>query len=83
MSRKPFAAPFIGRGMTPTDDVVIGGGSGQSGEKPYPCSFDDWLTAFADDNPFAELDDYRTWWKENGFSESEWNIYNPNDPFNP
>lgn len=82
MSKKKFASPFlILAPIVPgEDDDVTGGGSAQSGFKPYPCSFDDWLKMFHtdyDEDGDFDRDDYRTWWIENQFSEDDWNKYNP------
>jgi hypothetical protein len=71
--------PTIEFNQEPGDDIVIGGGSGQSTTDPYPCSYKDWLTLFADDYDLdddVDFDDYRTWWEENEFSEEEWDEYN-------
>ncbi|GEM_PF-5206729 len=78
MSKKAFKLPYIlGTGVTPTDDVVIGGGTGQSGTDPVPCSYNAWLNSvwcgeYDLQEPSGTFDDYGTWWAENGFSMEEW-----------
>ena len=65
MAKKYGFDPFILLSGTPGDDVVTGGGTGQSTTDPYPCDYDDWLAMFAvdyDNNGFDE-NDYRQWFQ--------------------
>lgn len=86
MSKKRFNAPFIffEGDNTPGDDVVIGGGTGQTTTDPFECTFAEWQTLFADDYDLdddVDFDDYGQWWADNGFSEDAWDEKNPGVPF--
>ena len=84
---RSFNTPWIHfNGMSAGDDVVIGGGTGQSTTDPYPCSFEDWKIMFEDDYDLDEdidFDDYGTWWADQGFSIEDWDTINPGTPWNP
>lgn len=70
----------------PGDDIVIGGGSGQSTTDPFPCTYKEWQTMFEEDYDLDEdidFDDYGTWWADNGFSLADWNSINPDTPWDP
>lgn len=79
-----FMPKIILRDITPGDDTVIGGGTGQSTTDPFPCDFADWQTMFAEDYDLDEdidFNDYATWWEENEFSMDDWDRLNPGTPF--
>ena len=88
MSKKWFY-PILFSQDTPGDDIVIGGGTGQTTTDPYPCSYDDWLVLFSDDYDYDGDDtagtrnDYRTWWEwmmedyPDKFNEDNWKEFNP------
>ena len=70
----------------PSPTTVVGGGTGQSTTDPYPCSFQDWLTMYAqdlDDDDEFTMNDYMLWWESMGFDMTAWNEYNPGVPFDP
>ena len=45
MAKKKYVSPFVLL-STPGDDVVIGGGSGQSGQEAWLCDYEEWETMF-------------------------------------
>lgn len=68
----------------PGDDVVIGGGTGQSTTDPFPCSYAEWQIMFIDDYDLDDdydFDDYGQWWADNGFSLEDWVELNPDVDF--
>ncbi len=86
MARKKFSAPFILFNDDPGDDIVIGGGTGQSTTDTFVCSYDEWLKLFADnydmdDEEIIDFNDYGQWWADNGFSVEDWERFNPGVPF--
>lgn len=84
MANKKFVTPVVFLSGTPGDEVETGGGTGQSTKDPFPCSYPDWQTMFEADYDFDEeinFNDYGQWWADNGFSEEDWNTYNPDVPF--
>ncbi len=83
MSKKKFASPFLILGpiVPGEDDQETGGGSAQSGFKPYPCSFEEWLKMFQGDykepkDGVIDWDDYAAWWDLNDFEGSPWSESN-------
>lgn len=82
---RSFNTPWIHfNGMSAGDDVVIGGGTGQSTTDPWPCSFEEWETMFCEDyNGDEEFtwEDYVAWWNENsaeyGWEGSPYHETNP------
>ena len=85
--KKIWEKPNIRFGLEPGGDAEeTGGGTGQSGQAAYPCSYADWGVMFFvdldNDGDFDE-DDYRLWWDEMGFTEDDWYIFNEDVPFNP
>ena len=63
MAKKRFVSPFVLL-SAPGDDVVIGGGSGQSGQEAWLCEYEDWLTMFQgeyDGKDGISFDDYAIW----------------------
>lgn len=83
MSKKLFKSPFI-FGLSAGDDVVIGGGTGQTSTDIWACSFEEWQTMFGDDinkDGQIDFDDYRAWWINN-FDEDTWELFN-DDPLYP
>lgn len=84
--KKIFENPNVRFGIVPGgDDEDIGAGTGQSGILPYACSFEDWEIMFFEDldgDDDYDFDDYRIWWKNSGFTEDEWFVFNT-EPLNP
>ena len=81
MAKKKFLVPFIvAAGITPVDeDPEIGGGSADTTDEPYPCSFDDWFGPFGDDynhDSSTNQDDYCQWWLNCGFTWEKWLEFN-------
>ncbi len=84
MSKRRFIIPYVVL-TAPGDDVVIGPGTGQSTTDPYACSYEEWQDLFEGDYDYdadLDFDDYVAWWYENGFSEEDWLLFNP-DPLPP
>ncbi len=93
MSKMFFENPLIFRDPItpdPTDPVIVVPGSGQGGEDPFACSFDDWMTGFKSDitgNGTIDFDDYQAWWQQNlakyptEFSQANWARFNPSVPW--
>ena len=80
MSKKRFANPFVLLDLVAGDDVVEGGGTGQSSTDIYPVKYSDWLTMYGEDfNEDGSIDeyDYGAWWGGQEYSEALWNEYNP------
>lgn len=54
------------------DDEDDGGRTGQSGQNPFPCTFEQWLDLFAEDlngNNEFDQNDYETWMNNHGWGE--------------
>ena len=75
MAKKKYVSPFVLL-STPGDDVVIGGGSGQSGQEAWLCDYEEWETMFKgeyDGNDGITFNDYAIWFAFNmGGSLEEW-----------
>lgn len=83
MSKKYGFSPFVFLLDVGGDEEESGGGSGQSGVRPSPCTYNVWLKCFAkdyDDNGY-DTTDFAKWWQENSFSIDAWNELNPDIPF--
>lgn len=69
--RVGFHPSIILRGSSEGDFVVIGGGSGEGGSHPVPCSYHDWLNSvwaeddfdFDGDGSFS-VAEYCAWWSD-------------------
>lgn len=80
MSKRRFISPvLLTGGLIPDDESdIIGGGSSQTGQEPFACSYDDWLMMFADDfddNDNGEPDDieeWKDWMEKHGFDWQEY-----------
>ena len=85
--KKIWEKPKVLFGLDPSEgDSDTGGGTGQSGQMPYPCDFTEWLDMFGENLDFdsdIDFDDYREWWHEMEFGEELWRQYNGDAPFNP
>lgn len=87
MAKKMFINPFIVLSATPGDDVVPGGGTGQTTTDPFPMAYgDEWKTMFGEDHDLdgeeGTFDDYGTWWADNSLGLDSWNEFNPGVPWN-
>lgn len=84
--KKIWEKPNILFGIEPGGDGEdTGGGTGQSGDLPFPCDFDYWTIMFEDDydgNGEIDFADYRAWWDLMGFTKEEWEEWNT-EPYNP
>ena len=90
MSKKKYIAPYVILGLSGGDSGnVIGGGTGEGGQLPFPMSYEDWCTSgfqYAYDfDPIGEysLDEYANWWLDNEFTMEQWAEFNPDHPWNP
>ena len=81
MAKKKYVVPMLMNSTEPGDDVVIGGGTGQSTTDPYPCTYAEWAVVFGGDDDLDEtpgtFDDYKAWWEDNLFSQEDWEKFNP------
>ena len=89
MAKKKFSPIILSSsGLNAGDnDVVIGGGTGQSTPDVYACAYDDWSTMFSSDvdgSGAINFEDYRQWFINTFGDEAEdlWEIYN-DDPLYP
>ena len=74
MSKRKYQIPVLLSGgftpIDPGDGEDTGDGTGMGGQEPFPCTYDDWLNAFASDvNGDDEIneDDYMAWMEEHGW----------------
>ena len=81
MSKSRFVTPvFLAGGLQPEDESeIIGGGSAQTGQEPWPVSFEEWQWMYGEDdaNDFnnngilGEWDDYVIWMQKHGWEPFE------------
>ncbi|MBQ6116869.1 MAG: hypothetical protein IJL08_06055 [Oscillospiraceae bacterium] len=87
MNKRTFIAPYIVLSGISSggDDNVIGGGTGQGGSDAVPCSYEAWLESVWKADLFLDgqinEDDYAMWWEGNGFSQEDWELLNPDLPW--
>lgn len=75
MAKNLFRNPMILNGLGDIDDDDDeGNGSAQSGQNPFACGYDDWMTLFATDydNNGPDLKDYSHWWYAQGYTWEQW-----------
>lgn len=85
MNKRQFIAPYIlltGGLNDGGEGNVIGGGTGQGGVNPFPMSYEDWVNSgfqygydFDGDNEYS-LEEFASWWEDNGFTEDQWEEFN-------
>ena len=81
----PVVLTGIAPQPTPTDEVVVGGGTGEGASDAVVCNFKSWLDSAwaADLNNDTDIDelDYAAWWAGNNFSREDWEELNPDLPW--
>ena len=85
MNKKHFSVPVIMQGE-PGDDIVIGGGSGEGGSDAISAyNYHDWLNSIYAEDLIQDGEinewDYVAWWENHNFSQEEWEILNPDMPW--
>lgn len=84
MAKKQFFMPRVLLSGWGGDGSDTGGGSGGTSPDATMCTYEEWLEMYGldlDEDGTVDKFDYAWWWDDNGFSEEDWAIYNPDYPW--
>lgn len=87
MAKKSFVNPFLLMlEIDPEDPTETGGNTGMG--LLDPIDYESWCLMYGEENydgngTPGEFSDYKEWWKLNGLSAEEWEVFNPGEPLNP